>query len=491
MLPEHTSVADAAAVLRDAARRRVVDGRDVRLHVLRVLLGSVISHGGARDSAALDSPVCALVRAAEASVGCGDDERPLLDAIVAVLSAHRAGGERLLDCGGGALFANAVQAFLWAEVLQPLSVIAWHAASDATPVPDEAAPSALDPRATTPWTKLVRWLREHALAGGAAASEDDAHSAEGAPSAARCAGGVGASIARPPASSDEWERIACSARTSWTPERVRVALSVELGAAREQVIALDGVVDEWMRAAILEFVTEPGWDHSGGPPRAKWERATADGEGLPRTWGLKRHVPDGLKALPAVRELHARLRRLYPAYAIAHMPAVGSAANGAVATCTQFVGNATVPGDSYQWHVDADPLLLRPEAHGRDLAGYANGAPGRPLLVSMLLYLNPEWRASWDAETLFRDPERSAGVLVQPIPGRVVLMAQDVVHRASAPSARAPCPRYSLVWKLAFLGGPQRHGGASADAVTPGTAASQQAVRVSLAREEWGPPSLV
>lgn len=207
-------------------------------------------------------------------------------------------------------------------------------------------------------------------------------------------------------------------------------------------------------AELLDLLTAPGWDHSRGPPAASWARDTADGDGLPRTWGLRPGRMAELKTAPAARELHARLRALYPRYDLAHMPAVvaPSAADGgrSRATCAQFVGNAAVPGDSYRWHVDADPAALDPAATG-GLGGHVNGSARRPLFVSLLVYLNAEWRACWDGETLFRDPETSAGVLVQPLPGRAILMVQDVSHRASPPSASAPQPRYSLVWKLLFV----------------------------------------
>lgn len=54
---------------------------------------------------------------------------------------------------------------------------------------------------------------------------------------------------------------------------------------------------------------------------------------------------------------------------------------------------------------------------------------------------------------------------------RAVLMDQDMLHRVSAPSAAAGGrPRYSLVWKLAFL--PRQLG-----------------QRCSIARPEWGLPT--
>ena len=40
---------------------------------------------------------------------------------------------------------------------------------------------------------------------------------------------------------------------------------------------------------------------------------------------------------------------------------------------------------------------------------YFNGEPGRPLLVSLLLYLNDEWRREWGADTLFLDGQTDTG----------------------------------------------------------------------------------
>ncbi len=40
--------------------------------------------------------------------------------------------------------------------------------------------------------------------------------------------------------------------------------------------------------------------------------------------------------------------------------------------------------------------------------------PGRPLFVSLLLYLDGQWRREWDAETLFLDSHADVGILVRP-----------------------------------------------------------------------------
>ena len=55
---------------------------------------------------------------------------------------------------------------------------------------------------------------------------------------------------------------------------------------------------------------------------------------------------------------------------------------------------------------------------------YCNGEPGRPLLVSLLLYLDATWPRDWDAETLFLDDATDCGIAVRPRRYRAVLMDQ-------------------------------------------------------------------
>lgn len=49
---------------------------------------------------------------------------------------------------------------------------------------------------------------------------------------------------------------------------------------------------------------------------------------------------------------------------------------------------------------------------------------GRPLFVSLLLYLDDTWPRQWDAETLFLDDDTDIGIVVRPKPFRAVLMNQ-------------------------------------------------------------------
>ena len=176
--------------------------------------------------------------------------------------------------------------------------------------------------------------------------------------------------------------------------------------------------------------------------------------------------------------MQSRLVKLYPEYEIVHMPSMGrppeevraaeilagsDGAGGAGKeavpptestkdyTATSFVANAATYGSAFQWHVDADPSSLPPSEWLRRYGDYVNGQPGKPLFVSLLVYLDAEWRKEWDAETLFLSEEPGVGLLVQPRPGRCVLMHQDVLHRVSTPSLIARRPRYSLVWKLLFV----------------------------------------
>lgn len=60
--------------------------------------------------------------------------------------------------------------------------------------------------------------------------------------------------------------------------------------------------------------------------------------------------------------------------------------------------------------------------------------PGMPLFVTLLIYLDADWRRDWDAETLFLDPPTGTGVFVRPRGGRVIVMDQDITHRISTPS---------------------------------------------------------
>jgi hypothetical protein len=103
----------------------------------------------------------------------------------------------------------------------------------------------------------------------------------------------------------------------------------------------------------------------------------------------------------AVQEVHARLVKLYPQYNIAHMsikprgqsqeapsvsvgdaPRMQSAAGERTpdeageaegVQCDEIVVNAAVEGDSFGWHVDADPAALPPSDWTDQHGSYCNG----------------------------------------------------------------------------------------------------------------------
>ena len=121
--------------------------------------------------------------------------------------------------------------------------------------------------------------------------------------------------------------------STWDPSTAQVTLNARLDARLvpqgsamrldySHVVVLDDFIGEPERQGLLEFLTQPDWDHSNGPPAEKWERETADGAGLPKTWGLKDSVLHDLATaeLPAMQEVHARLANLYPDFTITHMP---------------------------------------------------------------------------------------------------------------------------------------------------------------------------
>mmetsp|Transcript_11050 Transcript_11050/g.27900 ORF Transcript_11050/g.27900 Transcript_11050/m.27900 type:complete len:344 (+) Transcript_11050:177-1208(+) len=272
--------------------------------------------------------------------------------------------------------------------------------------------------------------------------------------------------------------------TRWLPSEAKVALNVVMDAAiieapppenarisYSHVVVIDNFFDEEQRQQLQDAITHSGWDHRQGPPEDKWERRTCDGANLPPTWGLKTSVLDSLASgdVDAVTEIQSRLCMLYPEYDIVHLPSEAMQAHGLgnsppsspsqppqsgssrMFDCCSILANAAVVGDAFQWHIDADPAAMPPSTWTATFGDYCNGEPGKPLLVSLLLYLNDTWPRHFDAETLFLDCSEDVGILVRPKPYRAVLMDQDVLHRLSAPSLQAGLPRYSLVWKLAFV----------------------------------------
>jgi hypothetical protein len=262
--------------------------------------------------------------------------------------------------------------------------------------------------------------------------------------------------------------------TSWDPVQVRVTLNLTLNArlvpndAERDGLRFDAghvvVLDDFLPANSVESIRQwLGIGEAAPTPNADlWERSTKDGPTASRTFGLGPAALRQLETSPpaGVIELNSRLQKLHPDVTIVHQ----FIAEDSAYSCDRFVANAACAGDSFSWHVDADPSTQAPP-----LGGHLNREVGKPLFVSALLYLDAHWPNEFDAETLFLDPPTGTGIFVRPKEGRIVLMDMDVPHRLSPPSAIAGRPRYSLVWKLLFI---------------PRT--SKQ--RCCIARPEWGRP---
>jgi hypothetical protein len=68
--------------------------------------------------------------------------------------------------------------------------------------------------------------------------------------------------------------------------------------------------------------------------------------------------------------------------------------------------------------------------------------------VTWLYYANPVWPLSWMGETIFYDSRGEPIYAVFPKPGRVVVFAADIVHRAGVPSRECVEARRSIAFKF-------------------------------------------
>ena len=218
-----------------------------------------------------------------------------------------------------------------------------------------------------------------------------------------------------------------------------------------RVAAVDGLVDEALSASLLKAMRA----RPDGVDKRSWRRGAlrdvVDGESLSSAgacWGLSSARLKTLYASDAVLELQSRivayLERLNDEVLVSALPeaALGDAVG-------PIAANAPVHGDEYGWHIDADPMLLPPGPFTDFFGRAPNRAPGCPRFVSALVYPVPEWQPDWGAPTEFLDPPTGETIAIEPRPGRVVFLDQDVSHRVCAPTAAAGSrPRYSLVLKL-------------------------------------------
>mmetsp|Transcript_15007 Transcript_15007/g.32551 ORF Transcript_15007/g.32551 Transcript_15007/m.32551 type:complete len:515 (+) Transcript_15007:60-1604(+) len=234
------------------------------------------------------------------------------------------------------------------------------------------------------------------------------------------------------------------------------------------IIVFDKICPKSLREKLLNVVkgypensADEGdeWDDiENGPDPKRWVRGglsdifvdeTRDddnGEEGP-CWGLTDEAVMDIcfNDHPAIAEMESKFAQLFPDFIVARLPE--AVLGGCVSTLT---ANAPTHGDTFDYHIDADPLQVPPSPWADVFGRYPNRSKGKPRFVSCLLYLNDEWEAErWGAPTQFLDPPTQQTCEVFPKPGRCVIMDQDITHTVVAPKAEAgKRPRYSLVWKL-------------------------------------------
>lgn len=229
------------------------------------------------------------------------------------------------------------------------------------------------------------------------------------------------------------------------------------------VLVFDDLVDEDLRRGLLNVVkgTSEGnnddeWnDIENGPDPHRWVRgglidvpddSTEDIEITKPCWGLS---DDAIAELcynqhEAIQDFEGRLAELFPQFHVCRLP---EAVLGA--TVSPLTANAPTYGDTFSYHIDADPLQAPPSPWTDVFGRYPNRAAGKPRFMSCLVYLNDRWDDTFGAPTRFLDPPTQETFDVKPKPGRVCIMDQDCSHTVTPPKKAAGSrPRYSLVWKL-------------------------------------------
>jgi len=229
------------------------------------------------------------------------------------------------------------------------------------------------------------------------------------------------------------------------------------------VLVFDDLVDEHLRRGLMNVVkgtseenNDDEWDDiENGPDPHRWVRgglidvpddSTEDIEITKPCWGLN---DDAIVDLcynqhEAIQDFECRLAELFPQFHVCRLP---EAVLGA--TVSPLTANAPTYGDTFSYHIDADPLQAPPSPWTDVFGRYPNRAAGKPRFMSCLVYLNDQWDDTFGAPTRFLDPPTQETFDVKPKPGRVCIMDQDCSHTVTPPKkAAGGRPRYSLVWKL-------------------------------------------
>jgi 2OG-Fe(II) oxygenase superfamily len=229
------------------------------------------------------------------------------------------------------------------------------------------------------------------------------------------------------------------------------------------VLVFDNVISDDLRTRLLDVVVgredfeDDPWDWTNdGPDPRRWVRGglidIPGQEGQP-CWGLSDEAIDDLCLHhDAFEEFESIVSGIFPQFSVSRLP---EAVLGD--SVSPMTANAPTHGDVFTYHIDGDPNMTPPSPWTDVYGRYPNRQPGKPRLLSCLVYLNDEWKDEWGAPTRFLDVATDTHYDIQPKPGRCVFMDQDITHTVVAPEeAAGKRPRYSLVWKLIFH--PMVHG---------------------------------
>ena len=230
------------------------------------------------------------------------------------------------------------------------------------------------------------------------------------------------------------------------------------------ILVFDNLLDDTLRKKLLNVVKgvpedgEDTWrDSTDGPNPSRWVRGglmdivdndsdSSEEEDGP-CWGLTEEAIMDIcfHDHPAINEFEAKLAQLFPDFLVSRLP------EAVLGSCVSpLTANAPCHGDSFDFHIDADPMQVPPSPWADVFGRYPNRSKGKPRFVSVLLYLSDKWFADeWGAPTKFLDPPTQECYEVFPKPGRCLVMDQDISHTVVAPNEKCgKRPRYSLVWKL-------------------------------------------
>jgi hypothetical protein len=229
------------------------------------------------------------------------------------------------------------------------------------------------------------------------------------------------------------------------------------------IIVFDNLVSPSLRKRLLNVVkgnseeSKDDWDEAEyGPNPNRWERGglidvandVESEEPKPdgTCWGLSEDAIEDIcfNHHPAIAEFESKLSQVFSDFVVSRLP------EAVFGDCiSPLTANAPTHGDTFHYHIDADSLQVPPSPWADVFGRYPNRSRGKPRFVSCLLYLNDIWEPNWGAPTRFLDPPTQETVDIMPMPGRCVIMDQDISHSVVPPTVEAgKRPRYSLVWKL-------------------------------------------